>query len=568
MAREHTLGFVWFWTFWHWSAEGFRSGALLRSPLHGIGSHWDEWFRNEASSADREAIEHAGGSRFEQRRFVCWLARRWAREAQWRGDAPPARYVLAQLSRVSPFESWPAFEKYRTTYGARGISAIVLDEESQGESTDVRSVEAVALPADEDRAAPTITSEGFKAESGDLNAARKAAMGMLGGRGLLVFLALWIVTGRRPYPRWLSIGLGLAWLTVAALIVRLLIGSDPGNRITVVFGILLGLWSALVLTALAVSTGLAVQAWRVGSNWKKQLERSQTRLRINGGLALQGGSAGLAFLLNTMLATYRAHPRSPTRSWLWERFFRKLRSDGAGWAATGAVNEQGAVDRVVLEPKLRACLRHPSIAHVLTPWQPEASQAAVDRLARGRVETVSERVPGPGMTPVFASEKRRLRSHRCVHAAQSIMAIGDFTRGSQIAVNVLALAMSIVMLTALPDLRNVLSPPPSPAVVSPGSPSPYYLWVSLDTGHPEAFNVVLESGFWSNRRAEVASYEGANGSVRAELRLNRVSFQTTGDEEDGTVWIERRRKLLGREFESGERIGSYSFSYITRLGHE
>jgi len=391
---------------------------------------------------------------------------------------------------------------------------------------------------------------------------------MLAGRGLLVFLALWLVGGRRPYPRWLTIGLFLGWLAVAGLIARLLTGSDPGNRLPLIFGGLLGLWGALVLTALAVSIGLSVQAWRVGRKWRKQLEHSQTRLRINGGLALQGGSAGLAFLLNTLLATYRAHPRSPTRSWLWERFFRKLRSDAAGWAATGAVNEHGDVERVVLEPKLRACLRHPNIAHVLTPWQPEASQAAVDRMIRGRVESLPERVPGSGMTPAFASEKRRLRSHRCVHAAQSIMAIGDFTIGSQMAVNALALVVSIVMLAALPDLRNVLSPPPSPAVVPPSSPSPYYLWLSLDTKHPEAFTVALESGFWSNRRAQVASYEGANGSVRAELRLNRVGFQTTSDEENGTVWIERRRKFLTREYESGERIGSYSFSYITRLGHE
>src|SRR5436853_514752 len=47
------MRFVWFWTFWHWSKEGFRAGSLLRSPLHGIGSHWDEWVRHEASDSDR-----------------------------------------------------------------------------------------------------------------------------------------------------------------------------------------------------------------------------------------------------------------------------------------------------------------------------------------------------------------------------------------------------------------------------------------------------------------------------------------------------------------------------------
>jgi hypothetical protein len=56
--------------------------------------------------------------------------------------------------------------------------------------------------------------------------------------------------------------------------------------------------------------------------------------------------------------------------------------------------------------------------------------------------------------------------------------------------------------------------------------------------------------------------------VRAEIRLQRVARQTTDDEEDGTVWIERRRWFLGREFTPGERVGRYSFSYVNRLGHE
>jgi hypothetical protein len=100
------------------------------------------------------------------------------------------------------------------------------------------------------------------------------------------------------------------------------------------------------------------------------------------------------------------------------------------------------------------------------------------------------------------------------------------------------------------------------------SASPYYLWVSLDTKRADAFSVVLESGFWSNRWANVGSYGGANGSVRAEILLSRVGRQTTNDEEDGTIWVERRRKFLNREFQPGERVGSYSLSHITRLGHE
>ena len=47
--------FVWFWTFWHWSKENFRGGSLLRSPLHGVGSHWDEWFCHEVSESDLRA---------------------------------------------------------------------------------------------------------------------------------------------------------------------------------------------------------------------------------------------------------------------------------------------------------------------------------------------------------------------------------------------------------------------------------------------------------------------------------------------------------------------------------
>ncbi|HMI47407.1 MAG TPA: hypothetical protein VK481_01910 [Gemmatimonadaceae bacterium] len=540
----------------------------MRSPVQGIGSHWDEWFRHEASTSDCEAIEAIGNSRFEQRRFVTWLARRWAGEANWHGEAPPIRYALAQLSRVSPFDKWPAFDRYRNAYGAPGISAIVIDEASAGEPNDVRRVEALILPPDEDATAHDVISEGFQAESADLSAARKAAMSLLGGKGLFVFLALWLATGRRPYPRWLGIGLLAAWLVVAGLIIRLVAGSDPGARLTPLFGLLFGIWASLVLTALTGAGTLGFRAWQAGHDWRRRLETYQTRLRINGGLSLQGGSAGLAFCLNTLLATYRSHPRLRGQSWLWERFFRNLRLASGNWAATGILTSQGGVESVAIEPKIRACLRHPEITDILTPWQPEARQSVIDELTLTSGRATRARPVAAEMTPAFASERRRVRSHRCRHAAQSILAVGDLASKYQLAANALAIAVSVVMVMALPDIRDVLMPPPPPRVVTPSSPSPYYLWISLDTKRPQAFAVTFESGFWANRRADVVSHTGPSGSVRAEMRLTRLSQQETVDEENGTVSVERRQKFLTREFQSGERVGSYSLSYLAQLGNE
>jgi hypothetical protein len=536
--------------------------------VQGIAGHWDEWFRHEASPSDREAIETVGKSRFDQSRFIGWLARRWAGEARWHDEAPPIRYALAQLSRVAPFDKWPAFDKYHNGYGAPGISAIVIDEESAGERTDVRRVEALILPADEDATAHDVISEGFQAESGDLSAARQAAMSLLDGRGFVVFLALWLATGRRPYPRWLGIALLIGWVTVASLIIRLLTGSDPGAQLTSLFGLLFVLWASLVLTAVTVAGALGFRAWTAGRQWRQRLQAYQTRLRINGGLSLQGGSAGLTFCLNTLLATYRSRPRVHGESWLWERFFQRLRQASGTWAATGVVTSKGGVESVAIEPKIRACLRHPEITDIITPWQPEARQSAIDRLTLAPMRSVRERPIAPEMTRAFASERQRVRSHRSRHAAQSIMAIGDFFSIPQVGVNVLAIAVSIIMVMALPDIRDVLAPPAPPAAVKPSSPSPYYLWVSLDTKRPEAFTVVFESGFWANRRADVANHTGPGGSMRAEMRLNRLGRQGAVDEEDGRVWVERRQRFLTREFQLGERVGSYSLSYLTQLGNE
>jgi len=222
---------------------------------------------------------------------------------------------------------------------------------------------------------------------------------------------------------------------------------------------------------------------------------------------------------------------------------------------------------VVLEPKIRACLRNPSVTDLLTPWQAGAKPHAIAQIAAMR-RVAEPTLQSPGTTLGFAASKRTLRSHRCRHVAQSVMAIGDFTSRSQLAANVFGLAVSVVMVLALADIRNLLLPPDPPRVVAPGSPSPYYLWVSLDTNRPEAFEAEFESAFWSNRRANVIAYGGADGSARAELRLTRYPRPTTIDEEDGTVSIVRRRRLLGREFATGERVGSYPFAHLTSLPHE
>lgn len=561
------MRFVWFWSFWHWSTEGSRSGALLRSPLQGVASHWDEWYRHEASDRERHEIDAAGRGVFEQRRFVCWLARHWAREARWRDEVLPGRYVLAQLSRVAPFDKWMAFEKYRATYASPGIAAIVLNEESAGEAADVRPVEAIALPLDEDAAAGAVVADGFHADSGELNSARRAAMSLLDGKGLIVLLGLWVVTGARPYPRIVRILLIAGWLAVVGLVVRLLFGPEPGEQLLILVATLFTLWSTLVTTALAVAGAVAFNAWRAGRALRRRTEQRQLHLRMSDGLSVRGGSAGLAICLNALLATYRSHPLVTRRAWLWERFSRKLRLESQTWAATGIVVSDGSVEHVVLNPKIRACLRNPNITNVLTPWQAEGRQSAIERIA-ATTKVAQPANRNGGMALGFASVHKKLRSHRCRHAAQSIMAVGDFTSRFQLMANVLALAVTVVMAFALPDIRNVLAPPAPPRVVLPGSPSPYYLWVSLDTKRSDAFRATLESEFWSNRRADVVAYGGADASVRAEMRLSRHGRQATIDEQDGTVWIERRRKFLNREFLGGERVASYPLAHITRLPHD
>lgn len=563
------MRFVWFWTFWHWSKESFRNGSLLRSPLHGIGSHWDEWFRHEASEGDLRAIEEAGRTKSTQRRFIAWLIRHWAGETDWRQNRMVSRFVLGQLAQLPPFDKWQAFENHRSGYGVGGISAVVLGAESPGQAEDVRRVEALALPAD---GPPTIVPEGFQADAGELETARRAASSVLRGKGLLVFLAIWIVGGHRPYPRWLKIAVALGWLAVGGLILYLLMGPEPGERLFLWTATLTALWSTLMLVAVTVAAWHGFRAWRQGAVWATRLEQCQVRMRMNGGLTIKGESAGLPFCLNTLLAISRVEPHLDCRSWLWQRLVHRLSTEGDKWAATGVVTSDAYLRPVVLEPKLHACLAHGGIQELLTPRQSNASPRAIIRLAAARATPGREREPVPPLAGTsrlgFAAEKPRLRTHRCRHVAQAMMALGGFTSGWQKAVSTLAIIVSGAMLFALPDLGAILVPPPAPLAVSPSSPSPYYLWVSLDTKHPERFQVVLESEFWANRRAEVTPHSGANASMRAEIFLHRLAGQTNPNGEDGTLWIERRHHFLTREYAPGERVGRYSVAYLTRLPHE
>jgi hypothetical protein len=88
----------------------------------------------------------------------------------------------------------------------------------------------------------------------------------------------------------------------------------------------------------------------------------------------------------------------------------------------------------------------------------------------------------------FAAEKPCLRIHRCRHLAQAIMALGRLNDRRRIIANVFPLIVSAIMVGALPDFRSILLPYPAPVAVEPASPSPYFLWASLDTKHPRYFS--------------------------------------------------------------------------------
>lgn len=569
MASEQGARFVWFWTFWHWSRESFRDGVLLRGPLQGVGSHWDEWYRHEASAPDRAAIARCGATEEGQRRFIAWFFRHWGADAAGAGSRSIARYVACQLAGLEPFAGWNSFARYRGTFGTTGVAAVVLAENSAGEAGDVRAVEAVVLPAERSLASARVVAEGFEPDGAELDVVERASGSLLAGRSLGSFLLLWIVAGCRPGAAWWRALVALAWIGLGAALLRLWFGPDPREALEPLCLGLLTAWLALIVHAAWVVGREAWRAWHVGRALRSLLARSQVRLHMNGGLQLQGASAGLAFCLNTLVALFRAQPAGSRHSWLWQRSLGALQHSAAHWAATGVLTSEGWIHPVVLDPKLRACLRQAKVTHLLTPRQRGARPQDLRRVAGASAGQAEERATHiGGLRLGFAATSRALDLQPASHLAQVLLKVGGLRDRRQLALNVFALVVSAVMLAALPDLRRILLPPPAPAVVAPSSASPYYLWVSLDTTEPQSFRVRLESEFWANRLAEVRRYEDSDQVPRAEMHVQRQQAHLSRDEDDGTIWIERRRSFLTREFLPGERVGRYPLSYVSRLSHE
>lgn len=574
-AAPRLVSFEWFWSFWHWSTESFRVGASLRNPLQGIGGLWDEWYRHEASGAEQRAIERVGEDVRRQRQFVAWLVRRWGREAQWRRRSPNPRLVLGQLAVLPPFDRWGAMERYRSRYGVEGVFAVILSEGSEGESSDVRRVEAIASAADRTTPFPDVVAEGFSTEASELRAVRDAVQSVLGGRGALRLLALWIVAGRRPYPQGVALLLTAGWVAVVGVLAYLLTVRDPGSHLEPMAALLMVLWIPLTLTGVTLATLVSLRTWRAGARLQAIAAQSELRLRMGDGLTLVGGSAGLPFALNVLSAILRTREGAATRSWLWERVHRTVRHQGTQWAATGIVLPDGAIGPVALMPKVRACLQHATIRSLLTPHQPDGGQAelALSRPALPALPALPARAVraeerGGGSPRVargafgFAAEAHTFRSIRCRHLADAVLAIADMGSRRQFAVNSAAVCASAMVMAAAPDLQNTLFPPPAPMVVETTGSSPFHLAVTLDSRRAGAFVVALESRFWANRRQQL---QRAGDVSRANVPLHRLSQRAMWELDDGTLWVERRRGFLFREYGPGERVGVYSLRYLNQL---
>lgn len=560
------MRFVWFLNFWGWSCESHRAGMLLRHPLEGIGGNWDEWFNNEATAAEREEIEAVGRSDSHQEQFWGWLRQVWINDAVRNENQLALVYVGEELARVAPFQGWAVFARREVAAPASGLSAVILAGESEGEAQDVRFVDALVLPVGTPLNGRSVVADGFLADANDLNSARESVLQTLRGRAGWRLLARWAIIGRRPYPTWLSATLTTGWIFVGLLVAWLWFGPEPGTQLRPLSAALFVLWVALVSVALGVTAFEVLRARSAGQRGAEHLAKDQVRLRLPGSFTIKGGSAGLPFSLAILHAVTRAYPKTMRRSWLWRQFAGGMEQAEGGWVATGTTTSAGLIQPVQLGAKVRACLRHGKVSHLLTPAQKESRHATVQRLVAQWAESTA--AAHPKSTTETQGRRGRLQVHRCRHVTDAVLEVARLPRATRRGAVALTFGLSAVMISALPDIRNILLPPPAPVVVAPSSPSPYFLWVSLDTRHPDFFQVVLDSPVWANRRADVAYQSSEPASVRAEIRLLRLSESSIRNLEEGVVWIERRPCFLTRRFEPGEIVGRYTVTYLNRIHHE
>lgn len=567
---EDAISFPWFWAFWHWSADGFRRGELSRSPLQAIASNWEEWFQHVASEADQRAISLVSANANAQAQFVQWVCAQWSKEFDPTRNETAATFVLTQLSRLRPFIAWESVVRYRELHKLEGVSAVILGDANSGQPGDVRAMAGVLLPSFSEAEAGPIVNDGFELSKADLVTAKQAALSLLRGTSLGWFLAWWSLAGKRSYSRWTKAALALGWLAAAGVVLELLYGPEPSRtKLTVLAASLLGLWTVLALTAVIQVSRHVIAAKRVGQEWAKLLQSGVLWLRMEGGLVLQGKSAGLPVCLNALLSVITAYTARAKPSWLWTQVTLLCNRRVSSWCATGAVSARGLISPVALSNKIQACEKNPRIAHLLVPLQrgdaPHPKRASDVRRLGARLPRISGLLKTPRFG--YAADVLKLKLHRVPHTAAALMAIGSLFSAKQLGLNVLALAVSAAVLAGAGDLLAILRPPGVPLLTPPSSPSPHYVWVSLQTKHPEYYHVVFESRVWNNRRAPVSFQRAITASARAEFRLVRRDWRENKLDE-GTLWIERSPCFLHRRYILSERIARYPLSYINTLGHE
>ncbi len=186
--------------------------------------------------------------------------------------------------------------RYRTGYGRAGVSAVVLAEGSDGNAMDVRRVEALLVPASADE--PRVVAEGFRGDAAQLQTVRDAVAHVLEGRGLIRLLA---TPGCSVDAARIRAGCNgacpLGWAATALLIVWTLAGRGSGKHAARCS------WRCLPRSGSpsrpSASCTALVTVWRAkreAKEWSRLLDAHQIRLRMDGGLTLIGGSAGLALL--------------------------------------------------------------------------------------------------------------------------------------------------------------------------------------------------------------------------------------------------------------------------------